>query len=72
MHLCPDSILVEELVKINCFVKEELPVVLYKALFLKVEINSAQLEHHYVWRPADPCFKNFPLARFVTLEAIDF
>ena len=63
---------VEELIKVNLFVKIKPTVVLNQLLFSIVVVNSVELEHHDVWRPADPCLYNFFHAGLWSLPSFDF
>ena len=63
---------VEELIKVNLFVEIKSTVVLYQLLFSVVVVNSVELEHHDVWRAADPCFYDFFHARFWSFPSLNF
>ena len=63
---------VEELIKVNLFVKIKSTVVLNQLLFSVVVVNSVELEHHDVWRAADPCFYDFFHARLWSFPSLDF
>lgn len=65
------SVLIQEQVQVNGFIKFEFGVVFDKLLVLNVVIDTVELEHQDVWRTADPRLKHLPLAFFVASVTVD-
>ena len=55
-------IFIQKMIQIQGFVKVEIPVILLELVCVEIPLNALEIANQNIWRPADPCCEELPLA----------